>query len=134
MRVEVKAKNNFELLKRLDESLHDGVTEVYVNLRPTKEIVVHILERAPNVRRISCPPSLYPKVSKKVINALSQIGVELVPEGCPRGRPRKYDEETVRQVQELLRQGTPAKEISQNLGIPLRTVYYLVEKEPPQQV
>ncbi|NJF24764.1 DUF1699 family protein [Thermococcus sp. Bubb.Bath] len=131
MRVEVKAKNNFELLRRLDESLHDGVTEVYVNLRPTKEIVVHILERAPNVRRISCPPSLYPKVSKKVINALLQLGVELVPEGYPRGRPRKYDERTVRQVQELLRKGTPAKEISQHLGIPLRTVYYLANPDTP---
>jgi len=134
MRVEVKAKNNFELLRKLDEDLHDGVTEVYVNLRPTKEIVVHILERAPNVRRISCPPSLYPKVSKKVISALSQLGVELVPEGYPRGRPKKYDERTVKQVRELLKRGMPAKEVSRSLGIPLRTVYYLVEKKPPQQV
>ncbi len=128
MRVEIKARNNEELIRKLSERLSEDVTEVYVNLRPTKEILVRILERAPNVRKISCPPSLYPKVSKKVISALAQMGIELVPEGYPRGRPRKYDEKTVRQVRELLRKGVPAKEISSRMGIPLRTVYYMIEQ------
>ncbi|NJE04601.1 DUF1699 domain-containing protein [Thermococcus sp. M36] len=128
MRVEIKARNNEELIRKLNERLNEEVTEVYVNLRPTKEILVRILERAPNVRRISCPPSLYPKVSKKVISALAQMGIELVPEGYPRGRPRKYDERTVRQVRELLMRGVPAKEISSRMGIPLRTVYYMIEQ------
>jgi hypothetical protein len=126
MRVEIKARNNLELLRKLDESLHENVTEVYINLRPTKEIIVHILERAPNVRRITCPPSLYRKVSRRVIHALSQLGVELAPEGFPRGRPRKYDNETIRQVVRMAEEGVPMKEISRRLGIPLRTVYYLV--------
>ena len=128
MRVEIKARNNEELIRKLGERLNEDVTEVYVNLRPTKEILVRILERAPNVRKIACPPSLYPKVSKKVIAALAQMGIELVPEGYPRGRPRKYDERTVRQVRELLMRGVPAKEISSRMGIPLRTVYYMMER------
>ncbi|ASJ02961.1 DNA-binding protein [Thermococcus profundus] len=128
MRVEVKARNNGELIRKLRESLGPDVTEVYINLRPTKEIVVRILENAPNVRRISCPPSLYPKVSKKIINALAQIGVQLVPEGYPRGRPRKYKEETVRTVLNMFSSGKGPKEISRTLGIPLRTVYYLIER------
>jgi len=127
MRVEVKARNNAELIRKLRESLSDEVTEVYINLRPTKEILVRILENAPNVRRISCPPSLYPKVSKKAIAALAQMGIELVPESYPRGRPRKYDEETVKRVRELLSGGIPAKEVSDRLGIPLRTVYYMAK-------
>ncbi|ASJ11215.1 DNA-binding protein [Thermococcus sp. P6] len=127
MRVEVKARNVPELLRKL-RNLDENVTEVYVNLRPTAEIVVAILDRAPNVRRISCPPSLYPKVSRRVIEALSQLGIELVPEGYPRGRPRKYDEGTVRKVRTLFREGVPAREISARTGIPLRTVYYLIER------
>ncbi|AEK72119.1 DNA-binding protein [Thermococcus sp. 4557] len=128
MRVEIKARNNAELIAKLRESLNEEVTEVYINLRPTKEILVRILERAPNVRKISCPPSLYPKVSKRVIAALAQMGIELVPEGYPRGRPRKYNERTIREVQNLLMKGVPAKEISTRMGIPLRTVYYLLEQ------
>ncbi|WP_148882013.1 DUF1699 family protein [Thermococcus aciditolerans] len=128
MRVEIKARNNAELIAKLQETLDEEVTEVYINLRPTKEILVRILERAPNVRKISCPPSLYPKVSKRVIAALAQMGIELVPEGYPRGRPRKYDERTIREVQNLLMRGVPAKEISIRMGIPLRTVYYMIER------
>ncbi|NJD99622.1 DUF1699 domain-containing protein [Thermococcus sp. LS1] len=128
MRVEIKARNNAELIRKLNEVLNDEVTEVYINLRPTKEILVRILERAPNVRKISCPPSLYPKVSKKAINALAQMGIELVPEGYPRGRPRKYDERTIREVYNLIREGITPKEISSRMGIPLRTVYYMIEQ------
>ncbi|NJE53739.1 DUF1699 family protein [Thermococcus sp. 21S9] len=127
MKVRVSAKTYDELLRKLSE-LNEDVTEVYVSLRPTKEVVVKILENAPNVKRISCPPSLYPKVSKRVIYALSQLGIELVPENRPRGRPRKYDEKTVKLVRELARKGVPMREISERLGIPLRTVYYMVNE------
>ncbi|WP_054839797.1 helix-turn-helix domain-containing protein [Thermococcus sp. JCM 11816] len=127
MKVRVKAKTYSELIRKLDEALNEDVSEVYVNLRPTKEVVVKILERSPNVRKITCPPSLYPKVSQKVIMALNQLGgVELLPESYPTGgRPKKYDEKTIKQVVELARKGVPMKEISRKLGIPLRTVYYL---------
>jgi len=128
MKVRVSAKTYDELLRKLS-SLNEDVTEVYVSLRPTKEVVVKILENAPNVRKISCPPSLYPKVSKKVIYALKQLGVELVPENRPRGRPRKYDEKTVKLVRELAEKGVPMREISERLGIPLRTVYYLLKED-----
>ncbi|WP_456420554.1 DUF1699 family protein [Thermococcus sp.] len=125
MKVRVSAKTYDELLRKLS-NLDEKVTEVYVSLRPTKEVVVKILENAPNVKKISCPPSLYPKVSKRVIYALSQLGIELVPESYPRGRPRKYDEKTVKLVRELAEKGVPMREISARLGIPLRTVYYIV--------
>lgn len=128
MKVRVSARTYDELLRKLSE-LDEDVTEVYVSLRPTKEVVVKILENAPNVKRISCPPSLYPKVSKRVIYALGQLGIELVPEKRPRGRPRKYDEKTVKLVRELAKKGVPMREISERLGIPLRTVYYMASKQ-----
>jgi len=128
MKVRVSARTYDELLRKLS-ALDEDVTEVYVSLRPTKEVVVKILENAPNVKRISCPPSLYPKVSKRVIYALGQLGIELVPEKRPRGRPRKYDEKTVKLVRELAKKGVPMREISERLGIPLRTVYYMASKQ-----
>lgn len=126
MRVEIKARNNEELLRKIDRFLNEDVTEVYVNLRPTKEILVRILENAPNVRVIGCPPSLYPKVSKKAINALSQMGIKLIPVGYSRGRPRKYDEKTLSLIRRMMRQGKKPKEISRELNIPLRTLYYMI--------
>ncbi|WP_461866845.1 DUF1699 family protein [Thermococcus sp.] len=126
MRVEIKARNNEELLRKIDQLLDEEVTEVYVNLRPTKEILVRILENAPNVRVIGCPPSLYPKVSKKAIHALSQMGIKLIPVAYSRGRPKKYDEKTLVLIRRMVKQGKKPKEISRELNIPLRTLYYMI--------
>ncbi|ALM74670.1 DUF1699 family protein [Thermococcus barophilus] len=126
MRVEITARNNEELLRKIDELLNENVREVYINLRPTKEILVRILENAPNVKLIGCPPSLYPKVSKRAIRALRQMGIEVVPIKKSRGRPRKYDEAVLLRIRELMTQGKSPKEISRELGIPLRTVYYML--------
>jgi len=126
VRVEIKARNNEELLKKIDEMVNEDVKEVYINLRPTKEILVRILENAPNVRVIGCPPSLYPKVSKRVIKALRQMGIDIVPIKRSRGRPRKYDKTVLLQIRELLKKGKTPKEISKELRIPLRTLYYMI--------
>jgi len=126
VRVEIKARNNEELLRKIDEMVNEDVREVYINLRPTKEILVRILENAPNVRVIGCPPSLYPKVSKRVIKALRQMGIDIVPIKKSRGRPRKYDEAVLLQIRELMKKGKTPKEISRELGIPLRTLYYMI--------
>jgi len=126
VRVEIKARNNEELLKKIDEMVNEDVKEVYINLRPTKEILVRILENAPNVRVIGCPPSLYPKVSKRVIKALRQMGIDIVPIKRSRGRPRKYDKTVLLQIRELMKKGKTPKEISNELGIPLRTLYYII--------
>ncbi|AEC51068.1 hypothetical protein PNA2_0150 [Pyrococcus sp. NA2] len=126
MRVEITARNVKELLRKIDEELNEDVTEVYINLRPTKEVIVRILENSPNVRIIGCPPSLYPKVSKKVINALNQIGIKIVPMEKGRGRPRKYSARTLELIDSMLKDGKSPREISEALGIPIRTLYYLI--------
>jgi len=128
MKVEIKARNNEELLRKIEERLNKDVTEVYINLRPTKIILVKILEKAPNVKTIGCPPSLYPKVSKKIIKALDQMGIKLVPMNHARGRPKKYDPSTLKLIEELVKKGKRPREISEELNIPLRTVYYLINR------
>ncbi|AFK23024.1 DUF1699 family protein [Pyrococcus sp. ST04] len=129
MRVEITARNMRELLKKIDDTLNEDVTEVYINLRPTKEVIVRILDNAPNVKVIGCPPSLYPKVSKKVINVLEQMGIKVIPISKGRGRPRKYSQKTIEQINEMLKKGKRPREISKALGIPLRTLYYLISMQ-----
>jgi len=126
LRAVIRASNKEELIRRIEETLNEDVTEVYINMRPTKEIVVTILDNAPNVRRISCPPSLYPKVSKRIVRTLKAMNIELIPEKTKRGRPRKYSEATMREVIDLIRKGKKPREISAQMHIPLRTVYYFI--------
>ncbi|WP_048146588.1 DUF1699 family protein [Pyrococcus abyssi] len=134
MRVEITARNIRELLRKIDENLNEDVTEVYINLRPTKEVIVRILDNAPNVKVIGCPPSLYPKVSKKVLRALEQMGIKVIPVEKGRGRPRKYSYKTLMMIEELLKKGKTPREISRDLGIPIRTLYYLLKKREVSEI
>ncbi len=116
--------------------------EVYVSKRLSKRLVLKILSQNPDVERIIVPKSILERASKRVINALKAAGVQVVASGRGRGRPRKYDPQTIKRVKTLFMRGKRAREISEELGLPLRTVYYLLRagrprvhtqtKEPPK--
>ncbi len=133
LKVAIRAGSKEELLKMIERKLGTDVTEVYINARLTKEIVVAILENAPNIRKISCPPSLYGKVSKKIAETLRAMNIEFTPEETRRGRPSKYDEKTRREVIRLIKLGKKPREISAEKGIPLRTVYYFINGKKVRQ-
>ncbi|MBI4214403.1 helix-turn-helix domain-containing protein [archaeon] len=103
--------------------------EVYLNLRPTDDIVDSLLARCPGMRRIQCPPSLYKQTSKKLFKRLGDSGIVFQPGDFPAGRPKKYDSNSVAQIVNMRRTGKPAKHISKELNIPLRTVYFYLNKE-----
>ena len=63
------------------------------------------------------------RISKKYLEALSELGIEVEPVKKI-GRPKKYTEES-EDVQKLLDEGKSPKEISKILKISLKTVYYL---------
>lgn len=84
---------------------------------------MEILEKYPDLEKISCPQSLYLRIPKKYLEALMELGIEVEPVKRM-GRPKKYIEEP-KKVQELLDKGKTPDEISEILNIPVKTVYYL---------
>ncbi len=98
-------------------------------MRPSVDIMVEVLEHAPNVKYILCPKSLYSLTSIRVKKALERVGVLLIPFGDGAGRPNKYDDETVGKLKKMYELGVPVKEISKSLKIPLRTVYHIANEE-----
>ena len=85
---------------------------------------MELLDKHPDVKKIKCPNSLYVRTSKKYLDALSELGIEVEPV-MKRGRPKKYGEKEALKIHEMLVNGSSPKEISQKLDIPLKTVYYL---------
>ncbi len=87
---------------------------------------MEILEEHPNIKLIKCPSSLYLRISKKYLDALSKLGVEVEPV-VKSGRPKKYGELEVKLIQKMLKDGYNPREISEKLNLPIKTVYYLKE-------
>ena len=121
--IKIRKKGDLLQLKR-DES----IKEVYVAQRISKALVLALLTLFPNLERIYAPTSVVRLTSTRIRNALKRVGVEIVPTERPPGRPTKYDRKTLKLVVEKYRRGEPVSKISGELGIPLRTLYYILRK------
>lgn len=102
----------------------DESNEIYVKRALSSQVIMELLDRYPNLKKIKVPSSLYPRTSKKYLNALSELGIEVEPV-IRRGRPRKYGNTEVELIQKKIQEGVSPKDISDELEIPLKTVYYL---------
>lgn len=85
---------------------------------------MELLDKYPGLKKISCPPSLYSRISPKYLQALDELGVEVEPIE-KKGRPKKYHDKETEKVEILLKSGHTPQEIAENLQLPLKTVYYL---------
>ncbi|MFH1773940.1 MAG: DUF1699 domain-containing protein [Methanobacteriota archaeon] len=117
------------LIKEINEKLNENTKKVHFSIRPTINILASILTAAPNVKAITCPPSLYERTPKKIKSALDRIGIKFEALLLTPGRPRSHPNWKISKVYDLEEKGFSAKEISDELKIPLTTVYYYLKKE-----
>jgi hypothetical protein len=103
------------------------VEEIYVSQPLTIQRIMELLELHPDLVKIKCPPSLYARTSPRYLDALENLGVMVEPEKRM-GRPPKYGDEEVKKIDELLSQGKTPREIALETGIPLKSVYPLIQK------
>lgn len=124
----LNAKSRSELVQKIHETLNPNTQEVYIDIRPSIQIIIILLNKAPNLKTLYVPNSLYRETSERVKNALYKIGVQVLPLDRPRGRPRTHDKEKLEMTLKLAQQGESAKTIASKTGLPLRTVYYHIKK------
>jgi hypothetical protein len=125
MRV-LRVSNKRELLGSIGD-LDGNDAEVYVNLRPTLDVVDGLINQCPNLKKVLCPPSLYRQTSKRVFRALGDANIAFEEGGFRVGRPKKYAQETINQILSKRQDGRPAKVIADEMDIPLRTVYFYLK-------
>ena len=102
--------------------------EIYINRPLSSQVIMELLDKYPDLKKIKSPKSLYIRTSKKYLDALSKLGIEVEPV-IKRGRPKKYGVNESEKVHDMLMEGFTPKEISEKLDIPLKTVYYLKDTE-----
>ncbi|MBI5252944.1 MAG: DUF1699 domain-containing protein [Euryarchaeota archaeon] len=116
------------LIEEINKELNENTKKVHFSIRPTINILASILTAAPNVKMITCPPSLYERTPKKIKSALEKIGISFEALLLTPGRPRSHPNWKINRVYDLEEKGFSAKEISDELKIPLTTVYYYLKK------
>lgn len=119
----IQTRNKSELLEQI-RNLHPETRELYINARPSMDIVMSIFENAPNLELLACPPSLLKQTSTRVFKTLDERGIKIRHHEVGVGRPKKYDSPTLKKIMELRGRGVPVKDIAKQMGMPLRTVYY----------
>ena len=102
--------------------------EIYVPRRLSANLATLLLQRFPKLKRVLVPRSVHSMISRRVLSALQEVGVEVVPTGRSRGRPPKYSEEVINEVCTRYTHGERASEIARSMGIPERTVYYILSR------
>jgi hypothetical protein len=125
----LRSSQNEILLNEIKEKLNDKVQEVHLSVRPTINIIASILTAAPNIKLITCPPSLYERTPRKIKDALSKVGVTFKALLLTPGRPRMHSDDKIHDIYRLHKKKYSAKKISKDLKIPLTTVYYYLNKK-----
>ncbi len=119
--IEIRGRNLKEILTKIPNSPEE---RVYISLPLSKEIVLVLLRRMPNLRVVYLPPSAIKRTPKKILNALNGVGVTVIP--MPRrGRPKRDRASVFR----LAAEGKSPREIARMLNIPLRTVYHMLREK-----
>ncbi len=124
----LRSSQNEILLNEIKDKLNKNIYEAHLSVRPTINIIASILTAAPNIKLITCPPSLYERTPKKIKDALEKVGVKFKSLLLKPGRPRMHPDSKIDEIYSFKKKGFSAKKISRELRIPLTTVYYYLNK------
>ena len=119
-------KTKLELIEEIHQSEKID-EEVYIPLRPTIEIINKLLEKNPELKKITCPHSLYLQVSRKTFKKLREKAIDIQPGDIKVGRPMKHDTETIKKILNEKANGKPVKKIAEEYDVPVRTIYYYLK-------
>lgn len=117
-----------ELLKaNADESA------IFLKCKPSAALLAAVLNET-KAKKIICTEGIRKTFTKKMLGALSEIGVELEISQLKQGRPFAVGEEKLERAKELLKAGKFMKEAASEAGISERTLYYRLAREKKRNV
>ena len=100
--------------------------KVHISEPLSSKKIIELMDTYPSLKKITCPPSLYNRISSKYIDVLKQLEIDIGVEYTYNPK-RKYSKEDINEIIELSKNKT-AKEISKIKDIPLNKVYYIIKK------
>ncbi|MDR3222903.1 MAG: resolvase [Methanobrevibacter sp.] len=110
--------------RRKDNS---SIKEIHIKKPLSSKLIVELLDTYPNLKRITCPISLYNRISKKYIDVLNKMGVHIKIK-YNYNHPKKYGNDIGLKVVDLIHNGKTPLEVGNILNLSIKKVYYLRAK------
>ena len=107
--------------------------EVHISTTLSSKKIMELIDKYPNLKIVTCPNSIYDRISKKYLEALEKLGIT-VKIKYNWGKPPKYTENDRINVVNLIKKGLFPQDIAEKLNLSVHTVYYLKNKNKDEQV
>lgn len=118
-------------IKRIKEEKEGE--KVHISSQLSSKMIVELMDEYFNLKKISCPPSIYKRISKKYLEVLKELGIS-VEVNHNWGSKRKYNNDKKKKVSKLVKQGKNPSQIAEKLNLPLKTIYYLKDRSLDEKI
>lgn len=109
-----------------DSRYEKNAVEVHISSQLTFLKIIDLLDTYPSLKRITCPPSIFNRISSRYLKALDENGISV--EIKHNWGRKKYSKDFINQVIDLFNEGKRSKEISNILDVPESNVNYIKSK------
>ena len=107
----------------LDSDYDINAVEVHISTQLTSQKIIQLMDTYPSLKRITCPQSIYNRISPDYIKALDNLGVSI--EIKYNWGKKKYSMTQINQVVDLFNEGKRSDEIASELDMPIANVNYI---------
>ena len=104
--------------------MDENVKTIHITKALTSSLIVELIDEYPNLKEITCSPSVYKRTSDKYIDALKEVHIEVREKYNWGAKSKTHGAEW--KVFKLSNKGLKPKQIADKLDIPLNRVYYLL--------
>ena len=102
-------------------------TVVLLKVKPSALLVASILNQT-KAKKIICSEGIWKTFTKKMISALSDMGIVIEVTSLKNGRPYKFDEKDAEKGNSLINGGKTVKEAAKELKMSERALYYWLKR------
>ena len=110
----------------VDSAYDINAVEVHISTQLTSRKLIELMDTYPSLKRITCPQSIYNRISPTYIKALDKLGVSV--EVKYNWGKKKYSKTQINQVLDLFNEGKRSDEIASILEMPVSNVNYIKSK------
>ena len=103
-----------------------NAVEIHISTQITSQKLIELMDTYHSLKRITCPQSIYNRISPAYIKALDEVGISV--EVKYNWGKKKYSKTQINQVIDLFNEGKRSEDIANILEMPVSNVNYIKSK------